>query len=129
MSFNNNVDADFVVLGSLAPYNIQEGNADAEFRFSPVDIASEPLLTHYRRALLNDPDSVKLRMVAEGAIISGATKWALEVIAYKLEYLEAPAGIDPGEVLKDIEVVARAAYSPSDSKFVVVKVTNNTTSY
>lgn len=73
MTYSNNVDSDFVVLGSRNPYNIKEGNATAEFTFTPIDTTADTLVSHYRRALLNDPDSVKLRMVAEGDIISGAT--------------------------------------------------------
>ncbi len=129
MTYSNNVDAEFVVLGSRAPYNVKEGNGEAEFTFTPIDMSTEPLVNHYRRALLNDPDSVKLRMVATGPLITGATHWAFELIAYNLEYLEAPAPISAADVLKGIEVTARAAFDPGTSKFIEAKVTNTTTSY
>ena len=125
MSYGNGLDTSDVVLGSRSLNSLEEGNASASFTFRPA----EALEDHFRRALAADPEAVKLRLTATGALIGGAVSYKLEVIAYLLEYLSAPANISAAERLNAVEVQARAAYDDSASKFVTVELVNEVASY
>lgn len=125
LNYSNNLDADLAVLGSRSLYSLVEGNATASVTFTP----RESLSTHYRRALLADPASVKLRLTATGATIGGTVAYKVEVICNKLEYLTAPANLSAGDRLNMVEISARAAYDNSASKFVTLDVVNETASY
>jgi hypothetical protein len=124
-TYNNNIEDDNFVLGSRFLYSVVEGNRDAEFTFTP----KASLSAHYRRALLANPESVKLRMRARGALITGATYYEIEVIAHNLEYISAPAGVDAGSRLREMEITARAALNVSTGKFVTGHVQNTVTAY
>lgn len=126
LSYNNNVDTDQVVLGSRSLYKVKEGNVDADVTFTTKDA----LQAHYLRAMLDaTPDNVKIRLLATGAIIEAAIPASVEIIVYRCQYTDAPAGIDAGDTLDEIEVSARAAYDVTASKFVDVNVTNAVASY
>lgn len=122
--YGNSIDTDNAVLGSRELYSIPFGNADAQVTFSP----RQALSTHYRRALLEDPESIKVRMIADNGLTAGDHR-AVEVIVHAAETISAPAPIDASRVLKMVEVTARARKNPSDGKFVTVTVNNNVTSY
>lgn len=125
MTYSNNFETDNFVLGQRNLYALNSGNASAEFSFT----IKEALNTHYRRALMATPDNIKLRLTATGSIIASALPFQFEVIAYKLNYLSAPAAVSATDRLTGIEVTARAAYDTSTSKFVEVSVQNAVTSY
>lgn len=125
MNYSNNYATDNFVLGQRSLYSLTEGNATAEFTFT----VKEDLDGHYRRALLASPDNVKLRLTAIGSVISGAYNYQFEAIAYKLNYLSAPANVSAADTLTGVEVTARAAYDTGSSKFVTVSVQNTVTAY
>jgi hypothetical protein len=125
LTYGNGIDTDQAILGSRRLFTLAEDNAVATVRFSP----RESLSTHYRRALQDDPASVKLRMTATGAIIGGAVAYKVEVIANAFEYLKAPANISASERLKKIDVEGRVKYDVSASKFVTLEVVNTVASY
>lgn len=126
LTYNNNVDTDQAVLGSRSLFKVQEGNVDADISFTTKDT----LQTHFLRAVLDtNPDNVKIRLLATGAIIEAAITSAVEIIVYRTQYTEAPAGIDAGDTLDEIEISARAAYDATSSKFVDVNVTNMVAAY
>lgn len=125
LSYNNNFETDNFVLGQRTLYALNEGNATADVTFTVKGDMDD----HYRRALLATPDAVKLRLIAEGAVIGTAVPYTFEITVYRCAYISAPAAISAADRLTGIEVSARAAYSSSDSKFVDVKVINTVTSY
>lgn len=126
LSYTNNVDTDQAVLGSRSLFKVQEGNVDADVTFTTKD----NLNAHYLRAMLDaTPDNVKIRLLATGAIIEGIIPASVEIIVYRCQYTDAPAGIDAGDTLDEIEVSARAAYDATASKFVDVNVTNAVATY
>lgn len=126
LTYSNNVDTDQAVLGSRSLYKVQEGNVDADISFTTKDT----LNAHFLRAVLDtNPDNVKIRLLATGAIIEAAINSAIEIIVYRTQYTEAPAGIDAGDTLDEIEISARAAYDATATKFVDVNVTNMVAAY
>lgn len=124
-TYSNNLVTDQAVLGSRSLFDLPLGNASCELSFMPRTDLSE----HYRRALLDDPDSVKLRLLVQGPIIEDALRFEFEQTFYLVEYLDAPADISAGDNLVGVEVTGRAAYSDADSKFVEFRVQNNVASY
>jgi hypothetical protein len=125
VTYQNNLDTEDVILGTRRLQSLNVDNAMCEVSFQPTGALS----TEYRRALLSDPDKVKLRFEALGAVIGAATKYKVEFIIYACEYIEAPANIDAGERLKDIEITARARYDEVASKFVECNVVNIVATY
>ena len=125
LTYNNNIATDQVVLGSTSLYSTPEGNVDADYSFT----TKEALSTHYRRALQATPANVKVRLEALGPIIEGTIKYKVEVIIYRSQTIDAPAGISAGDFLRDIDVSGRAAYDSATSKFVEVNVVNIVPSY
>jgi hypothetical protein len=125
--YGNSIDTDEAILGSRRLWTIKEGNTKAEVGFKVRD--NSVFATWYRRALLTDPSQVKVRLMATGAVIGGAITYAVEVIVYATEVLEAPANVAAGDRLKEVAVKARAHYDSAASKFCEVNVTNTVTSY
>lgn len=124
LEYGNNLDTDNAVLGSRELYALPFGNADAQVTFSPrVDLSD-----HYRRALLEDPASIKVRLIADNGL-AGALHRQVEVIVPALETVSAPAPIDGSSVLKMVEVTARAKKNESDGKFCTVTVRNAVATY
>jgi hypothetical protein len=125
LTYSNNFETDNFVLGQRTLYTLNEGNANAEVSFTP----KTALATHYRRALLSDPENVKIRLVATGAMVTGSTPYSFEVTVPRMHYLSAPAPISAADRLTGIDVTARAAYNPSTSKFVEARVVNGVATY
>lgn len=129
MEYSNNVPTDAFVLGQRTLWELAEDNADCSVSFSPRTNLEE----HHRRALADEPDSVKLRLEAVGGDIGSGSvpdgSFRLEVILYLLEYADAPASIDAGSRMNLIEVSARAAYDDTAGKFITVELENETASY
>lgn len=120
ITYRNNLDTDNAVLGSRKLYGLPVGNADCEVRFSP----RVALNTHYRRALLADPATIALRMTATPAAGTGT----LVVTVHALETISAPAPVSGADVLKMVEVTARAKLSDA-GKFVTFATTNSVATY
>jgi hypothetical protein len=125
LAYSNSIDTDEAVLGSRRLFTVEPGNATAEVTFMP----RQGLEEHYRRALQDDPASVRIRLEALGAVIGAAVRYKLEVIVHSCEYVDAPAEINAAERLKSIEVTARARYDDTSSKFVTVNVVNEINAY
>jgi len=123
LRYRNNHDTDEAVLGSRSLYDLPFGNADCEVEFSP----RQDLAIHYRRQLQLNPASAKIVLTADNA---GAGVADREVIAtvYACEYIEAPAPVRAGEVLKMVPITARAKLDGA-GKFVDIAVKNNVTTY
>lgn len=120
ISYSNAEDRGGKILGQRKLYDLNAGIASCDVQFTPKSL----LDAHFARALLDDPDTVKLRMNATGAVIAGAASFMVEVIVYLCEYVEAPASINASSRLNAIPVKARAAYDATNSKFVTVQVVN-----
>lgn len=124
VTYNNNLDTDNAVLGSRNLYGLPTGNADCEVRWSP----RETLNAQYRRALLSDPEQISLRMTATASDGSGS----FVVLVHSCEIVTAPANISGADVLKVIEITARArlgTIGPAAGKFVDFTTTNAVASY
>jgi hypothetical protein len=126
MTYSNQLDTDEAVLGSRSLYALPMGNATCELRFSP----RESLATHYRRALQTDPTTIALRMTATGPVIgTSSVTEKIVVTCWAIEVTDAPAAVSGADVLKMVEVTARAKQRDSDGAFITVAVTNGVTSY
>jgi hypothetical protein len=117
LTYTNGHDTDQAILGSTELYDLPYGNANCQIRFQPRD----GLSAHYRRALETEPESVKIRMIADNGLAAGS-RLAFEWIAYAMETVEAPADVNAAEVLKMINVTGRVKYSAGDSKFIQATV-------
>lgn len=125
ITYGNGIDTDEFVLGSQRLYNMKEGNASCQLTFT----TKQDLSPHYRRALKTNPEKVKIRLTATGAVIGGAVKWEFEWILHRCHYIDAPAQVSAADRLRGIEITARGAYNSADSKFVTAHVVNTTASY
>jgi hypothetical protein len=125
LAYNTNIDTDEAILGTQSLYTIQNQNKDAEVGFTVRDLLS----AHYRRRLSSVPDSVKIRLTANGIIIGATTAFQVEVIIYACEYIDAPAAVSAQNRLKSIPVKARAKLDPVSGKFITVSVINTVTAY
>lgn len=126
VEYNNNIPTDAFVLGQRTLWEVVEDNADCSVTFSP----RSDLNDHYRRALADSPDAVKLRLEATGDVIgSAAGNVRFEVTLHLLEYTDAPANISASDRLNMIEVSGRAAYDDANSKFVTFELENEVASY
>lgn len=126
LDFSNALARDAEILGQRKLQTLDAGDLAAELSFTAKD--KTQLRAWYDRAYNDDPDAVKIRMTATGAVIGGAVAFKVEVIAFLAEVLEAPAGIDAGNRLTAVPIKARAALDSATSKFVTVEIvkTGNT---
>ena len=127
MKYGNAIDTDDEQLGSRQLASISEGNSSCEIEFGVIGTGN--LNTHYRRALKTDPDQVKIRVLATGALIGTGISFTFEQIVYACEYVEAPAALNAASRLNVVNVKARAKYDTSTSKFIELAVTNTVASY
>lgn len=123
LTFRNNHDTDEAVLGSRSLFDLPFGNVDMEVSFRP----RAGLNDHYRRQLQQDPTSVKLVLTADNGL-SGAAEREVQATAYALEYIDAPAPVRAGEVLKAVDITARAKLDAA-GKFCDLLVKNGVASY
>lgn len=123
LRYRNNHDTAEAVLGSRSLFDLPFGNADCEVEFSP----RAALSTHYRQQLLTDPTSTKIVLTADNTL-AGVNSRKVVATVYACEYIEAPAPVRAGEVLKMIPVAARAKLDGA-GKFIDVVVTNNVATY
>lgn len=122
-TYNNNLDTDNAVLGTRELYAMPEGNADLEVRWSP----REGMNQAYRDYLLADPLTTGVRMTA-----TGAAGEKVIVTVHAAEITETTAPISGADVLKMVEVTARAKVGttgPAAGKFITVAVTNSVATY
>jgi hypothetical protein len=124
--YDNNLDTDQAVLGSRKLFTIAAENANASLNFSTRDAN---LLSHYRRALLDDPDSCKITITLKGPVIGGAFTADLVLTVFVAEYTDAPAPIGAGDRLKAIDVTTRCRYDDVSGKFVTLAVNNLVAGY
>lgn len=125
LSYSNNYETDNFVLGSRNLYALNEGNATADVSFT----VKSGLADEYRRALLADPDNVKIVLTGTGALIGGGVNYSMVLTVFKCQYISAPANVSAADRLTGIEVSARAAYDTSTSKFIDIALTNTVTAY
>lgn len=121
LSYNNNVEGDQFVLGSVNVDSLPIGDIDCEVTITPtVDIAA-----HYRRALADTPELVKVKISAVGGTIEDAFKFQFDLEVHALETAEAPVDIDGGETLRDVEVTLRSVLDDSTNKLITPTLTNS----
>lgn len=118
--YSNNLVTDQFVLGSKEVENMPEGNIEPEVSFTPAS----DIQGHYRRSLLDTPEDVALRLLAEGPVIKGTFRNTLELQLARLQYTEAPVDIDAGETLSGVEVTAIPVINESDNSFMTISITN-----
>lgn len=125
-TLSNNVSTDQVQLGSRSLFKVQEGNVTGSVSFTP----KSTLDAHYARATLdNDPDNVKVRLIATGQVIDGTAVQTVELIAYRCQYTDAPAPVAAGSTLDGLTVAATCVGDFTLSKFLDVNVINPVASY
>jgi hypothetical protein len=107
VTFGNNLDTDEAVLGDRKLYNLPYGNLKGEVKFSP----RETLNAYYREALKADPTTTTVRLSATNGTNT------IEANVKACEFIDAPAKVDGGEVLKMIEISARAKYDSVSGQF------------
>lgn len=128
-TFNNNLVDDQYVLGSKLVDSIPEGNIETETTFVP----GSDLEDHYRRALLDSPQDVRLLLQAAGVpyipssapvAAQAAAASRLEIDLKRLQYTEAPVDIDAGETLRSVEVTAMPVLDESTGGLQEISVYN-----
>lgn len=131
MTYGNNFSADNFGLGSLETRAIRPGNITLGVSFSAFDAIED----HYRRALLQSPEYVALRIVARGRVIDTDTAdeplYEEVGIEFKrLQYTEAPVNISATDVLVSVPITSNGAVTPAgDLMDVWVQNTNAGTKY
>lgn len=102
-SYGNGLTTDLYQIGSNEVVDIPEGNVEPEVTFT----AAKDIHLHYRRALLDTPEDVRLKLVATGPIITGTHAFQLSLDLKRLEYVAAPAPLDASDTLRSVPVTAR----------------------
>lgn len=133
MTYGNNFNADNFGLGSLETRAIRPGNITLGLSLTAFDAIE----LHYRRALLQTPEYVALKIVAQGVQYNptatlAANKQFEEIgIDFKrLQYTEAPVNISATDVLVSIPITAQGAVTPAGALMDVwVQNTNPGTKY
>lgn len=125
LTYGLDVPTDDNILGSRSLHKVAAGNRNASVEFTP----KADLPSYYRRALAVEPEAFRLRLLAEGPIITGVHKLTVEVDVKRLFEITAEADISAGETLVGIPVTATAAFDAATSKFVTVRVINAVASY
>lgn len=122
LSFNNNLVTDLFVLGSKEVDDIPDGNIESEVTFTPTQNISQ----HYRRALKDIPEDVRLVLRAQGDLITGFGTRSYEVVVdlKRLQYTEAPVEIDASETLRGVEITARPVLDETTGAMLEVYVIN-----
>lgn len=128
-TFNNNLVDDQFVLGSKHVDSIPDGNIESEVTFVPgADIED-----HYRRALLDTPQDVRLILNGYGAptvpssaplAAQNASGAQIKVDLKRLQYTEAPVDIDAGETLRSVEVTAMPVLDDTTGNLLDVTIIN-----
>lgn len=124
-AWTGNIDTDAIQLGSRDLYKIAPGNVDCEVTFTPL----QDLAAYYRRAFLTTPEAVKLRILAQGPLISGSDYHEVEITLHRLLETAAAADIDASSSLNGVELTSQAALDPATGKFYTVRVKNAVASY
>jgi len=125
MSYSNNIVEDLFILGSNEVDDLPVGNITSEVTFTPT----RNLQQHYNRALADNPDNVRLQLIATGATALGtggdATLYPeLEIDIKRALYTEAPANVNAGETTRRIQVTARPVLDDATSKLLLIRFRN-----
>lgn len=115
-SYNNNLIDDQGKLGSTQLDDIPLGNVETNVTLTvnPSTVTDFRLIDHYRRALQDNPTDCQLIVTAAGATALEAAIFPSLIIDLKrVHYREAPAPIDGGETLRDLQVTASAVQDDS----------------
>lgn len=125
MSYNNNLVDDLFVLGSTEVEDLPPGNIESEVGMT----SASDIPDHYRRALKDTPEDVRLVLKASGARIlaAGTHAYSIEIDLKRLQYTEAPVEIDASETLRGVEITAVPVFDETTSGLVTVTVENNQT--
>lgn len=112
-------------IGSKEIVKLRPGNIAATVGFT----AAEELEAHYRRAIADEPELVKMRMSAVGrelwdgdATPANALYESLSIELKALEYTSGNIAIDASEPLEDIEVEANAVIDGSGNLLTITLV-------
>lgn len=125
LGYDLNVPTDNKVLGSRRLFKMEPGNRDAALSFTP----KQDLSAWYRRAILLEPDSVKVRLEALGPVIGAAVRHKIELIVHRCQTIDAEADIDAGETLKGVPITLHPAYDSAAAKFVEANIVNTVNTY
>lgn len=127
--WNNNIEPDDVVLGDIESNGVTPGKVTIEGSFTVA--GTDNVAAHYRRALLEDPDKVRLVLTATGANISGVHDYTVSVDVKRLRYTSAPVGIKGSDTLKGITIDFAAYLDETSGKAVeyIVKNSNAGSTY
>jgi hypothetical protein len=130
VTWDNSIDTDYYVLGNIAPYDMQMGNAALSGSFDARFISgTQTLAAHYLRPFASTPVRCSLRFTATGSIIEAALRYSVEVFVARAVYTAAPAPISGSDHLKGITVSFDASKDTTTSKILTVAVQNITTAY
>jgi hypothetical protein len=122
VTLNNNIDADYVVLGSTDVYDVQFGNAAIDVSFE----IREALGTHYRESQTVPRTKHALRIVATGALIEGAINYVVEFNVPRFFYNgDTSLPVAAGDAAwKGMTVTGTASYDSATSKAITARVVN-----
>lgn len=121
LAYSNELVDDQFVLGSDLVDSIPLGpTIEPELTFTPTrDIAA-----HNRRALANEPESMKMRVNATGPQIAEGFNYGIATELHKLQTMTAPLKLDGSETLREVEVTAKPVLDEDSNKFITVTLTN-----
>lgn len=120
MRYSLNPPTDQTVLNSRRLYKAPPGRRRVELTFVP----KEDLDGYYRRAMALEPESIAVRLVAEGPIIEAAIRHSFQLEIFRAFEFTAPADIDGSRPLVDVEVTARASLDAATNKILEATTTN-----
>jgi hypothetical protein len=124
ITLNNNIDRDFVVLGSADVYSLAQGNADITGSFT----IREALATHYHNTLVTDgTKKYKMRILATGPIIEGAIAYVVEFTVERATLTPGTVPLSASDVLKGISIDFTGAYATGSSKALTARIVNTVT--
>jgi hypothetical protein len=120
MSYSNNLQgADRFQIGSKEIVALRPGNRDSTVSFA----AAENLESHYRRAIADFPELVKLRLTAEGAEIGTDIFESLIIDLKAIEYGgDGGRPMTANDIWEDVEVEGRIIKDDSGGYFTVTLI-------
>lgn len=124
LTLSNNIDRDFVVLGSAEVYALAQGNADVSGNF----VIREAMATHYRNSLVIDgTKKYKIRVLATGGIIEGSIHYVVEFIVERATLTPASVPLSASDVLKGLSIDFTGAFSTATSKALTARIVSTVT--
>jgi hypothetical protein len=125
LTYTNDIDLDFLALGSQNPYDIGVGNANMTLAITPL----ETLSTYLRYAYPGATNELKVVLTVTGGLIETGQSNQIVMTAYRGKTTDSSAPVNAGEILKGVPITLQFAKDRTLAKFFDMTVKNAVTSY